>query len=428
MQSVVQGIFTLIIFIFGLGCGGPGGPNVTLTLKGASSGLGVSDARLVFVSTSGKTQAYETDPDGLLAVSLSPGTYDLHVQSTGIYSIPDDPYFSIEIKAPVSGLSDYLLELPSVSGAGSMGWLDVRVKTDSGSSTLGALVVAEGVGLRNSKAPVSFAYSDSAGLARVPNLPEGDYSIKVYGQGLYTTQVQSASVVAGQGSSTEIKVHEEGLVDVTIEANPELPTGASVEFFDPLTGQPVPGLEYTTGANSGLMESLAPGTYGVRINDEGWALSPDSLAREGMVDVKVLSSGSASLTLDAKETTKIVSPSYGATTNKNPTFNWVSQAMVDFYVVEVRDQSREIVYGGFAGDGTPRLMIPNSVTSLNYGNLDHLTPGVAAQYVPNETLKTGKLYRWRVFGCVDDASAPKGYHAVTVSHFRAGVFSVESDP
>ena len=420
-------IFSSLVFVLcSQACGGPSGPNVTLMLKGASSGIGINSGRVIFVSTTGKTSSFESDPDGVLSVNLKAGKYSVHIQSNGVYSIPDDPFYVLEISAPSSGLTEYPLNLPTVGGSGSMGWLDVRVKSNGGGAVPGALVVAQGVGAQNTQAPVSHAFTDSKGFARIPNLPEGDYSIKAHGEDVHTTQVQSASVAAGQGSETEIKISDSGLGVVEISYGSVLPDGLSVSFVEPLSGQTVPGLTEVLEGGLFVLSGVAPGTYGLRMEDETWVLSPDDLARSGGVEVKVSGTGGKNeITLQGAESIALQSATSGLFTGKSPQFTWQAQPTVDFYVVEVRNQDREVVYGGFAGDGTPRFMIPPENNTLNYGSLTYLTPGVAAQYVPNEPLKSGNTYRWRVWACVEDGSAPKGYRALSASHFRAGIFHVE---
>jgi hypothetical protein len=366
---------------------------------------------------------FETDADGILSADLAPGSYELHVQSTGVESIPNKPFLRYQVEAP----GTHTLKLPTIAGSGSMGWLDASVKTESGASVSGVLVVAEGVGANNSDAPVSFAHTDGSGLARIPNLPQGDYSIRAHGHHVHTAQVQSASITSGAGIDTLVKVYETGLVDLSISSDSSLPDGVVFELYEPLSWQSVPEVEATLSAGIAQMTSVAPSTYGIRVQDPAWVINVDDLAKKPHVSVKVSANGQSSFDVVGSPSIPLLAPVDGKSTGLVPLMQWVAEAGVDFYVVEVRAQNREIVYGGFAADGTPRLTIPSSFSSLAYGSLDYLTPGVAAEYVPRESLKTGHRYRWRVFACVNDSSALKGYRAVQASHYTTGVFVVDPE-
>ena len=106
-----------------------------------------------------------------------------------------------------------------------------------------------------------------------------------------------------------------------------------------------------------------------------------------------------------------------AVTSTTPTFSWEAYSSTDNYVIEVSDINGNVIWGGFNNTGTVTVMnfpIPKITTSIAYNS-----NGTATQ-----PLKSGQIYRWRIFASKSDISDPRGWKLISVSEEQQGLIKI----
>tara|TARA_B100000029_G_C17594254_1_gene963563 strand:- start:3290 stop:3853 length:564 start_codon:yes stop_codon:yes gene_type:complete len=177
-----------------------------------------------------------------------------------------------------------------------------------------------------------------------------------------------------------------------------------------------------------LFQDVAIGSYHLHVesSDGAFVASAHEQAMYGGLNIQVNVGDSPLFEVPLAPAVSLTEPVNGVLTNLQPELIWSTVSEADFYVVEVKSAANEVVYGGFADDGTARLEIPQGVTSIAYGDLSHAA--VATEYIPAKYLAEGQRYGWRVYACVYDTAESRGYRAVAVSPFLAGSFQAGGLP
>ncbi|UCH30680.1 MAG: carboxypeptidase regulatory-like domain-containing protein [Myxococcales bacterium] len=249
-----------------------------------------------------------------------------------------------------------LIALPSGAGTNEI-FGDVEVPSDS----TGVLVVAETAG----ETPEGFtAIADRDGVYRIFNLPDGDFSVLGYAQGV-NYNAESASVSGG----------EETQVDLTLSSDAPGTVTGSVQIVNPGAGQ---GTSYILVVESTFNEALARGETppglrapeGTDLVDSGtWtiegvpagsykvlgAFENDQLVRDPdfgqgnteIVRVDVVAGQSVEApSFKITGSLDVISPgAEGAEeVDGNPVFSWVDDSGEDEYQIQVFDTFGELIW------------------------------------------------------------------------------------
>ena len=103
-----------------------------------------------------------------------------------------------------------------------------------------------------------------------------------------------------------------------------------------------------------------------------------------------------------------------------PSFTWhqaASYSSVDYYVLEVVDESGSTIWGGFDLAGQPKVTWPKEdPITIDY-NFD-FTATLA-------TLEAGRYYQLRIYASKEDTS-PLGFKLISSTETLDGVFKVET--
>jgi hypothetical protein len=96
-----------------------------------------------------------------------------------------------------------------------------------------------------------------------------------------------------------------------------------------------------------------------------------------------------------------------------PTFNWNTYPSTKEYIIEVRDISGDLIWGGFTASGEIRhSQIPKEWNSVEF-NFDGSSLS---------QLQPGKVYQWRLYS--DDDDAPDVQTLLSASEDLMGLFIV----
>jgi hypothetical protein len=249
-----------------------------------------------------------------------------------------------------------LIALPSGAGTNQI-FGNVEVPNDS----TGVLVVAETAG----DSPLGFtAIADRDGVYRIFNLPDGDFSVLGYAQGV-NYGAQAVSVSGGQDAQVDLAISGDapGTVTGSVQiVNPGAGEGTSyilvVEstFNEALArGETPPGLRAPEGTDlvdsgSWMIEGVPVGSYKVLGAFENDRLVRDPDFGQGNTEiVRVDVAAGQSVEAPSFKITgslDVISPgAEGAEeVDGNPVFSWVDDSGEDRYHIQVFDTFGEIIW------------------------------------------------------------------------------------
>lgn len=394
----------VLVLLFGLSCSDPPPeppPPPTIlhaTVVDAVSEMPVAGARLMLLEQG----TWHELQDGSIDLTLDAALYRYRVEAPDYRAEPRafraDPDVLV-IAAKTTNLEVRLqpLDLPTGTGA-----IAGKVLGPSGPAA-GALVVATGTRIRST-------YTDGQGDYFLGGLPADLYTVRAYLAGMVDMAGEDVTVAAERMDGIDLMMEAGG-----VAAGGRIRGGAgetTVYLVHPDVLEPIPGLEIDTNLSSAWnIDGVAPGMYTAQTAlelDDGWVLDPQRALDEGPPMIAV-ATASASVDLYVAPSIKRLSPVESATVSATPVLSWRMVELVDFYVVEVKDQSGRTVFGGFDADGNPRIRV--------------LPPDVSVTYA-GDPLESGARYEWRVFAGKRDPLNPTLFEVVAASELLDGDFVV----
>jgi len=390
----------------------------------------VADAQIIFRKATDPTKfvsAY-SDASGLVTVPLGSGVYEMEVFAPGYWTTSDlvTPAITVDTSAGVSSV----FRLAPASGAGGMGWIDATVLNLDDRVVPGIVVIAVGEDVFGLGVRTVYGRTDNKGVSRIPNLTSGSYTLEAYGIGQGTHVISSVDVIAGQATFTTIRVgsNQLGSIHGTTNMGSADSGVRTITLREPRTGAAIGRQNFSPDQTEFVFYDVANGNYHLHVEDAAgsYVAAAHEQAMYGGLAIQVSSGANVSVDVPISEAVQLVQPINGVLTDLHPSLVWSTASEADFYVVEVKNAANEIVFGGFAEDGTARLEIPQGVTSIAYGALDYAA--VDSEYIPAKYLAEGQRYRWRVYACVHDANEVRGYRALGVSPLLMGSFQAAGIP
>lgn len=356
-----------------------------------------------------------TNSEGEYKFVTSPGNYYVRVYAQGYGQSPAKNLSAIPFAIVDDGVTSNPVSLYPLTG--DYGKISGQVM-GSTSPVAGALVVAE------ASAEAYSTISDSSGQYIIYNVPAGSYSVNAWKKGVTANGV-SASVQVGQETSG---------VNLTASATSGSTVSGSITFLatgnkevdvaltHPITEEVIPGLVTMTSGQGYSIAGVPNGTYLARASyaNDGIVVDPDWIVKNGEPFVTV--SGSTTRDFSVTGSVELSSPTNPASSaqpvasSSNPTFSWESYSSTSDYVIEVRDASGKLIWGGFSNDwSTKNIVIPSSQRSIAF-NAD----GNAL-----ENLEVGRVYRWRVYASKDSSQSPTGWELISMSEDQRGLIIIE---
>jgi hypothetical protein len=155
--------------------------------------------------------------------------------------------------------------------------------------------------------------------------------------------------------------------------------------------------------------------------NDGYVMDPDWIFKNpGVLEVTFTEGDTLDLNFSVTDAVIINSPTnppdsiYAVIADSTtPTFNWDEYPSAKEYIIEVRKMNGEIIWGGFNADG-----------SINHHKIDAQTSSVLFNFdeTASETLKTGKIYQWKVYA--DDDRADGVQTLISASEDLLGIFEI----
>jgi carboxypeptidase family protein len=341
----------------------------------ATNDAPVANAQLVLIEE-GKTRT--TTASGSLVFEIAPGLYTYRVQAPKYLIAPLAGHAARHMLAVEHKTSEHTVRLEPRPMASDGGTLAGRVARQ-GSGVGGVLVVATAIESYS-------AYTDSDGKFAISALPAGLYQVSAFLGGHQSTSASNVNIANAMTAKMDVDLELTAMAGATVGGKLTGPAGTStISLVHPATGDVIPGLH--TAAMIGQTFSITgapPGSFDVRagLEDDGLILDPDAVLRKGEPMVDVTDTTSKTVDLAFVAGVHGIMPSTTSTIAAPPMFSWSAVQGADFYVVEVRDVSGKVIWGGFDAFKNPRMKILTPMTSVAYGG---------------DPLARGALYSWRVY-------------------------------
>ena len=102
-----------------------------------------------------------------------------------------------------------------------------------------------------------------------------------------------------------------------------------------------------------------------------------------------------------------------------PTFEWLAYPSTKEYIIEVRDLSGNVIWGGFDPDGT-----------VNHGYIDDSVSSVEYDFdgSASEALVPGNIYQWKIWADKGTAVDSGVEQLISSSEDLRGIFQVPELP
>jgi hypothetical protein len=393
------------LFLFGLSCSDvppdpPPPPTIlNATAIDALTGAPVAGARLLLVEQG----VWHDLADGTVSLTLEGGEYTVRVEAPGYRSEPRPFRAFPDVLVLAEETNDVAIELQPIDAPTGSGSIAGKVIGPSGGPAVGALVVATGTRIRST-------YTDAQGEYVLAGLPADLYSVTSHIGGFASSVRSGVSVASERVQGIDLELSPAG-----VAAGGRIRSGTGetrVYLVHPDVQEPIPELFVDTNLSSSWqIEGVPAGEYRVETAleiDDGWVLDYQRILRDGPPILTVSETGSASLDLYALPSIKRIAPTEGATVAATPELSWPAVDDADFYVVEVRDPSGRIVFGGFDAAGNPRIRVLPPDVSVEYGG---------------DPLQPGARYEWRVFAGRTDPLNPTAFEIIAASELLDGDFT-----
>jgi hypothetical protein len=417
---------TLLFTLTVSGCGGGGGssppPSIAIsgTVAFAEDSLTLIDkAQVTLVNIETQQNVVDpvfTDVNGFYTFKVPPGSYEVRVAAQGYKPSPLDGIAGI----PVTQTSTFDIALKPID-PGIYGSLNLHLVGYN--KTNGALVILNAPDTGDNYTGVT-SHTGDLTMYNIP-VAAGNYSLIIKSLG-HETYTSVANVTISDGVVTTIEnitltaitgFNVSGTVTFLAVENGEV----DVSLTDIETGAVIPGTNVNTVNTNYSMDSVAPGDYYIRatFKIDGYVVDPDSIVKHGEPTVNVVAANLVDQNIDvtgAVTLTSPIVPADGIPVEINtlfPIFTWAGYPSTSDYVVEVRDASGDVMWGGFDGTLNKLVNPPATTTSIVYSD--------DGQGIP---LKNGQIYRWKVYASKDDGKEATGWKLISASEEAQGVFKV----
>jgi hypothetical protein len=334
------------------------------------------------------------------------------------------------------------IQLAALADAASRGSISGSVKAaDTTSNVANALIICA-VG---SETQATTSASD--GTYVVSNVLAGTADCEAWKAG-HNFSVNSAITVIALTNTPDVDFVAASAATATINGKVKFLATANdvvdVTLIDPETQLPIPGLQVFNTADtlSFTMPNVPDGLFNITasFNNDGFVLDPDSLVKFGITEItiaggavtNVRANGGDSccdVTLDVTDTVEIFEPidTPDLSSATAPVFKWRPYPATKDYVVEVKNENGEVIWGGFDTSNIRRFTV--DAKDATHKTVDAATGDALHFATFNEdfnataSLMENRTYQVRIYSSVDDTN-PLGYSLQSSSEDLLGLFRI----
>lgn len=396
-----------------------------VTVRDATDDSPISGASITVVNADTKANVawLLTNTDGRASVTLKKGAYSVRIAAQSYLPSPPAGQEAVAFQVLDNFTTSKTYRLTPDANALNSGQLNGKIENTAGFGISGVLVVAK----ESAQGLTLSTIAAGDGTYRLYNAPPGDYAVEGLIAGY--RQVSPPGSVNVPPSTTINDVNRileparnadltgkvsflavvNGIVDITL--------------LQPDTRDPIPGLTTLNeaGGNMYLLERVPPGDYlaWASYRNDGYVMDPDSIRKFGLPTVSfTLDSGNQQQDFDVTNAITLIAPTNPPDLliphnirSSQPLFQWSAYPSAQEYIIEVRDNQGQVIWGGYDSSGNIlHSPITKSVSEIHF-NFD----GTAIS-----PLIAGETYRWKIFA--DNDSAPNIQGLISSSEQQMGLF------
>ncbi len=260
------------------------------------------------------------------------------------------------------------------------------------------------------------------------NLPYGGYTLYAYKAG-YVAESNPEKVISASAPSVSTTITLKQTSGATLQGKVTFLASENsvvdISLVDSATFSAIPGLS-TFSDTSGLdyeITNVPPGIFlaWASFKNDGYVMDPDWIFKNpGVLSVSFVEGDTVELNFSVTDAVIINSPTnppdsiYAVIADSTtPTFSWDEYPSAKEYIIEVRKENGEIIWGGFNADG-----------SINHHKIDAQTSSVLFNFdeTASEALKPGENYQWKVYA--DDGREDGVQTLISASEDLLGIFEI----
>jgi len=404
----------------------PGAITITVVDGSNSPATPIAAAHILVIDTStgNPVDTLTSNSSGTAGGSYILDSVQLKVNAQGYTSSPVSGVQPLPVTLTPGQTSNVTITLYPLDPALALGAVTGTVFNQANTPVVGALVVAD-----NGTDAIA-TNSDSNGNYILYNVPAGQVDITAWKSGYNFPTLAAITITDGQITADQ-NIIATGTASGSVSGHVSFTSISGniidITMLEPGTREVLPGLRaYTDGSGNYTINNVPNGTFEMiaSLENDGYVLDPDTSVTQG---VPVVTVNNNAITKDFKVTGGIeldtpatpvnyVVPVLSAT----PTFAWhqaSSYSNVDYYIVEVVDESGATVWGGI----DPATMTgPVMIAKQDPITIDYNFDGSAS--LP--TLEAGRFYQLRIYARKPDSTTPSGYKLISATETLDGVFRV----
>jgi hypothetical protein len=424
--------------IYLVGCGGgddlvepePPAPTVLkVTVRSSADSTLLDNSNVVLYRAENREAVLRgmTNVDGAVYFHCEVGNYYLNISAQGFESVPPENIAPVPFFVAAEDTTDQEISLNILESAGSTGFVLGFIEP----AINNFLILAES----QSNLDKYFTVSGPDGFFVLYNLPYGTYSLDALKSGYQMDGSVSGSISSqAEVDTVQIQVSEylgsllTGSVTFLASEN----STVDITLLDPQTRAVIPGLTVmsdVSGQNYRI-DGIPDGTYlaWASLRNDGYVIDPDWVFKNpNGLDISFATSDTIRLNFSVTDAITLVSPTNPPDStfafmadSTVPTFSWSAYPSAKEYIIEVRDLSGHLLWGGFDEDGTVNHgFIGAGVVNVEY-NFDN-QPNVPP-------LESDEIYQWKIWADLGAQQDSYVEQLISSSEDLLGIFQVPGDP
>ncbi|MBN2570996.1 MAG: carboxypeptidase regulatory-like domain-containing protein [Ignavibacteriales bacterium] len=396
---------------------------IEIYVKSQATNANIANANVIlFNADNGQAvNRSSSDANGKCSFTVTAGgNYYVEISAQGYLPSPPKNLTAVPFAATTGQTTaqTFLLETSTVAGGYVYGYVSPVVN--------GVLVIAES-DLNGSRYS---GITGPDGYYVIFNVPYASYKMYAYKAGYTATSIPTFKISSGTPTANKtvnLTTVTGGTLTGKVSFLATTYTGTvDVTILDHSTRTPIPGLTDNLDENANYsISSIPPGQYmtWASFQNDGYVMDPDWIYKNpNGLYISYESDSTKTRNFSVTGAITLNSPTNSASslipvivTTTTPTFSWTSYPSAKEYIIEVRDMSGNIVWGGYntTNGFINHQQILSSTTSVVY-NFD----GSATT-----ALQSGKTYQWKIYA--DDDNAAKVQTLISCSEDLRGLFKVQ---
>ncbi|MBN1638018.1 MAG: carboxypeptidase regulatory-like domain-containing protein [Ignavibacteriales bacterium] len=396
---------------------------IEIYVRSQATNVNIANANVIlFNADNGQTiSRLSSDANGKCSFKVTVGgNYYVEISAQGYLPSPPKNLTAVPFAATTGKTTSqtFYLETSTIAGGYVYGFVNPVVN--------GVLVVAES----DANGSRYSGITGPDGYYIIFNVPYGSYKMYAYKAGYTTSSTPTftlSSTITNLSRTVNLTTVKGGTLTGKVSFLAISYSGTvDVSLLDHFTRTPIPGLTTNLDANANYtISQIPPGQYmaWASFKNDGYVMDPDWIYKNpNGLYLSYESDSTKTRNFSVTGAITLNSPTNSATslipvtiTTTTPTFSWNAYPSAKEYIIEVRDMSGNIIWGGYntTNGFINHQQIPSSTTSVVY-NFD----GSATT-----ALQSGKTYQWKIYA--DDDNATKVQTLISCSEDLRGLFKVQ---